>query len=219
VTSSISICRQAGKRGGNVHCGWSQPLETAVCAAVSPSSCHQSSRSINAIRQEAWHDAVSRCTAACSWSHALAVVTCPSEPLHLYSLCTSPPKSVHIHLMPSQCFAMFRNVLQGEAATVAAFQSGPYGCSGSLLEKKARRDPFAVGPPHPSRCPAMAGLLKYCSHKQYTGAVPWETAGQRAAAAGDAVAGGGSKSGESGSSGKGGLLPSGRRSSRSGIYT
>jgi hypothetical protein len=105
--------------------------------------------------------------------------------------------------------------LQGEAATVAAFQQGPYGCSGSLLEKKARRDPFAVGPPHPSRCPAMAGLLKYCSHKQYTGVVPWDAS----AAGGNKAAGGGGKAGESGSSGKDGLLPAGRRSSRSGIYT
>jgi hypothetical protein len=109
--------------------------------------------------------------------------------------------------------AVLHTDTQGEAATVAAFQRGPYGCSGSLLQKKARRDPFAVGPPHPSRCPAMAGLLKFCSHKQYTGPVPWDADGKSVVAA-DATA-----AGAQGGSSKGGLLPAGRRSSRSGIYT
>lgn len=95
---------------------------------------------------------------------------------------------------------------EGEAATVAAFIRDPYGCSGTLLAKKARRDPFAVGAPHPSRCPAMAGLLKHCGAKTYTGPLPWDSGkkAKRAQAAGQ---------------GDGGLPAKGRHSSRSGIYT
>jgi len=63
--------------------------------------------------------------------------------------------------------------LTGEARTVASFQQDPYGCTGELLQKKLRRDPFAVGPPHRSRCPDMRGLLQHCSPRLYTGRVPW----------------------------------------------
>lgn len=90
-------------------------------------------------------------------------------------------------------------VLQGEAATVAAFQKDPYGCSGALLAKKSRRDPFAVAAPHPSRCPAMADLIKFCSHKLFPGTVPWSNESDQESATG--------------------LLQQGRKSSRSGIYT
>ena len=34
---------------------------------------------------------------------------------------------------------------------MAAFKDDPYGCAGDLLLKRLRRDPFAVGPIHPSR--------------------------------------------------------------------
>ena len=66
---------------------------------------------------------------------------------------------------------------EGEAKTVAAFEDDPYSCAPTsmLLEKKLHRDPFAVGPPHPSRCPAMMGLLQYCGTKRYSGKLPWPT--------------------------------------------
>jgi hypothetical protein len=95
----------------------------------------------------------------------------------------------------------------GEAATVAAFLRDPYGCSGSLLAKRSRRDPFAVGAPHPSRCPALAGLLQHCGFKVFAGPLPWD---------------GGPRGGKaSGKQREQGLLlgGKGRRSSRSGIYT
>lgn len=49
----------------------------------------------------------------------------------------------------------------------------PYGCSGDLLAKRLRRDPFAVGPPHPSRCPALQGLMSWCQRSPYPGKLPW----------------------------------------------
>jgi len=85
---------------------------------------------------------------------------------------------------------------EGEARTVAAFAKDPYGCDprGELAAKRARRDPFAVGPPHPSRCPAMAGLLRHCGPGQFAGVVPWgdggEGEGERGAQAGGGGGGG-----------------------------
>jgi len=61
----------------------------------------------------------------------------------------------------------------GEASTVAAFMKDPYGCTCKLLEKKSKRDPFAVGPIHPSRCPGMTELLGHCSSSTFKGHVPW----------------------------------------------
>jgi hypothetical protein len=64
---------------------------------------------------------------------------------------------------------------EGEARTVAAFVKDPYGCdpAGELVAKRQRRDPFALGPPHPTRCPAMSALLTHCSPDRYRGSVPW----------------------------------------------
>ncbi|KAG1666294.1 hypothetical protein FOA52_004775 [Chlamydomonas sp. UWO 241] len=62
---------------------------------------------------------------------------------------------------------------EGEARTVAAFRNDPYGCQGDLISKKLNRDPFAVGPIHPSRCPQMRSLLAHCSPHLYEGTVPW----------------------------------------------
>jgi len=72
----------------------------------------------------------------------------------------------------------------GEARTVAGFAGDPYGCDprGELAAKRQRRDPFAVGPPHPSRCPAMAGLLRHCGPALHSGPVPWAGDGEEAGA-------------------------------------
>lgn len=57
---------------------------------------------------------------------------------------------------------------------MAAFRDNPYGCTSDLLEKKLRRDPFAVGPIHPSRCPEMRALLGHCSQHLFEGKLPWK---------------------------------------------
>ena len=49
-----------------------------------------------------------------------------------------------------------------------------YGCTGELLDKRLSRDPFAIGAPHFSRCPALKGLLAWCSPSQlFPGSLPW----------------------------------------------
>lgn len=80
------------------------------------------------------------------------------------------------------CAAPTFHPMQGEAATVAGFRADPYGCSGKLKAKKAQRDPFAVGPIHPSRCPDMASLLGYCGRNTFPGPLPWDPSGRRQAA-------------------------------------
>eukprot|EP00736_Rhodelphis_marinus_P001081 Rmarinus@m.5543 len=53
------------------------------------------------------------------------------------------------------------------------FRVDPYGCQGSLLEKKSERDPFSRSVPYPKGCPEMSKLLSYCGTKVYKGRVPW----------------------------------------------
>ena len=62
---------------------------------------------------------------------------------------------------------------EGESHVFSLFQDDPYGCQGSLAEKRELRDPFATGPMSPERCPDLADLLHYCSHDIYPGALPW----------------------------------------------
>ncbi|KXZ54397.1 hypothetical protein GPECTOR_5g53 [Gonium pectorale] len=62
---------------------------------------------------------------------------------------------------------------EGEERTVRSFTSDPYGCGGELLAKRLRRDPFAVGPIHPSRCPEMRALLSFCGPQLFEGKLPW----------------------------------------------
>jgi hypothetical protein len=63
---------------------------------------------------------------------------------------------------------------EGEASTIAAFHDDPYGCAHDLLKgKRLKRDPFAVGPIHPSRCPAISELLTYCGSTVFKGELPW----------------------------------------------
>ncbi|GFR46772.1 hypothetical protein Agub_g8400 [Astrephomene gubernaculifera] len=63
---------------------------------------------------------------------------------------------------------------EGEARTVSSFAADPYGCGGELLAKRLHRDPFAVGPIHPSRCPEMRALLAYCGPDMFPGRLPWQ---------------------------------------------
>jgi len=71
-----------------------------------------------------------------------------------------------------------KGALEGEARTVAAFRKDPFGCFNPLMEKKLARDPFAVGPPHPSRCPAIEPLLTYCDKPQAAAATKTRTGRQ-----------------------------------------
>jgi hypothetical protein len=70
---------------------------------------------------------------------------------------------------------------QGEAVTLSQFRTDMYGCRGILLEKKLRRNPFAVSIPYTDTCPEMADLLAYCGDKPYGGPLPWRqrTGGRR----------------------------------------
>ena len=64
--------------------------------------------------------------------------------------------------------------LQGEQATVAAFEADPYGCHGELAAKRQQRDPFSVGGYTGDRCLDMAELLQHCGPQLYDGPLPWD---------------------------------------------
>ncbi|XP_010244010.1 PREDICTED: uncharacterized protein C57A10.07-like [Nelumbo nucifera] len=62
---------------------------------------------------------------------------------------------------------------KGEALVRTQFQEDPYGCIGSLLRKKLRRDPFHRSIPYPNGCPELEGLFRYCGVAPYPGSLPW----------------------------------------------
>lgn len=62
---------------------------------------------------------------------------------------------------------------EGEARTREQFELDPYGCTGSLHEKRQKRDPFARTLPYPDGCPEIRPLFEYCGRKFYGGSLPW----------------------------------------------
>ncbi|KAK8951354.1 hypothetical protein KSP39_PZI004541 [Platanthera zijinensis] len=63
--------------------------------------------------------------------------------------------------------------MAGEALVRAQFQVDPYGCTGSLRDKRLKRDPFHRYVPYPSGCPELKGLFSYCGPRLYPGILPW----------------------------------------------
>lgn len=63
--------------------------------------------------------------------------------------------------------------MQGEALVRAQFQVDPFGCSGSLHQKRLKRDPFHRYIPYPNGCPELKGLFGYCGPSPYPGTLPW----------------------------------------------
>ncbi|PKU67758.1 hypothetical protein MA16_Dca016927 [Dendrobium catenatum] len=63
--------------------------------------------------------------------------------------------------------------MAGEAIVRAQFQVDPYGCTGSLQDKRLKRDPFHRSVPYPGGCPELKSLFSYCGPAIYPGALPW----------------------------------------------
>jgi hypothetical protein len=75
--------------------------------------------------------------------------------------------------------ALTEGALDGEAETLAAFETDPYGCSGDLAAKRMERDPFAEGGYSGAECPAMDELLMHCGPEAFSGPLPWDTQQRR----------------------------------------
>jgi len=56
---------------------------------------------------------------------------------------------------------------------ISAFTDDPYGCSGTLLEKRATRNPFMEHASYPAGCPELSQLFAYCGKDVFSGALPW----------------------------------------------
>ncbi|XP_020110924.1 uncharacterized protein C57A10.07 [Ananas comosus] len=63
--------------------------------------------------------------------------------------------------------------MKGEASVRAQFLEDPYGCLGSLHQKRLKRDPFHRTVPYPNGCPELKGLFSYCGPVPYPGSLPW----------------------------------------------
>lgn len=58
--------------------------------------------------------------------------------------------------------------------SVVPFTSDPYGCHGSLKEKREGRNPWNVESPYPKGCPELRGLFEFCGDGIYPGPLPWD---------------------------------------------
>ncbi|XP_073013617.1 uncharacterized protein C57A10.07 [Typha latifolia] len=63
--------------------------------------------------------------------------------------------------------------VKGEASVRAQFQEDPYGCLGSLHQKRLKRDPFHRSVPYPNGCPELRDLFRYCGPVPYPELLPW----------------------------------------------
>ncbi|KAJ7549129.1 hypothetical protein O6H91_07G041400 [Diphasiastrum complanatum] len=62
---------------------------------------------------------------------------------------------------------------EGELRVQEQFQNDPYGCTGSLQQKRWKRDPFLRTIPYPAGCPEIADLFSYCGKDLYDKELPW----------------------------------------------
>jgi len=62
---------------------------------------------------------------------------------------------------------------RGERATIAPFESDPFGCGEVLSKKRRARDPFRRTPPYGPGCPRMAPLLRHCGPGAFNRSLPW----------------------------------------------
>eukprot|EP00890_Picochlorum_soloecismus_P006828 jgi/Picsp_1/970/NSC_04454-R1_hypothetical protein CHLNCDRAFT_28621 [Chlorella variabilis] len=70
--------------------------------------------------------------------------------------------------------ALTSEAIEGEEKTRQAFKEDPYGCMGSLAQKRQFRDPFAHGGYPSERCPDIGPLLQHCSTSHFSAPkLPW----------------------------------------------
>ncbi len=58
--------------------------------------------------------------------------------------------------------------------SVIPFLSDPYGCQGSLREKREGRNPWRIEAPYPKGCEELRGLFEHCGAETYSGPLPWD---------------------------------------------
>ncbi|MQL76529.1 hypothetical protein Taro_008923 [Colocasia esculenta] len=92
---------------------------------------------------------------------------------HLHRMALGFPESRFFYVGTPASPVAKEAAAKGEAAVRAQFLEDPYGCLGTLHEKRLRRDPFHRSVPYPGGCPELKGLFKYCGTVPYAGTLPW----------------------------------------------
>jgi hypothetical protein len=64
---------------------------------------------------------------------------------------------------------------RAEALNRAEFAADPYGCSGTLAEKRRRRNPFSRRHGYRDSCPALRALLDHRGPELFSAPLPWDT--------------------------------------------
>ncbi|EKX46615.1 hypothetical protein GUITHDRAFT_70376 [Guillardia theta CCMP2712] len=58
--------------------------------------------------------------------------------------------------------------------SLTPYERDPYGCRGSLAEKRKSRNPFNMAVPYPQGCEELTSLFKFCGTNIYFGTLPWD---------------------------------------------
>lgn len=92
---------------------------------------------------------------------------------HLHRMAIGFPENRFLFLGTPATPTAKDGAVKGEASVRSQFEQDPYGCLGSLHQKRLKRDPFHRTVPYPNGCPELKGLFSYCGPVPYPGSLPW----------------------------------------------
>ncbi|KAJ4756597.1 transmembrane protein [Rhynchospora pubera] len=92
---------------------------------------------------------------------------------HLHRMAIGFPENRFLYLGTPATPSARDGAMKGESLVRSQFEQDPYGCLGSLHQKRLKRDPFHRTVPYPNGCPELKGLFSYCGPVPYPGSLPW----------------------------------------------
>ena len=95
---------------------------------------------------------------------------------NLHRLAISFPSNnfTYIGLRPNHRNFDHKKAMEGENDVLLAYSKDMYGCSSSLADKRAIRNPFYRTIPYPIACPEIKDLLEWCGPNIFDSPLPWQ---------------------------------------------